>query len=691
MSVETAAAGKRVLAIDDDPSMLDLVSHILRRAGYEVDVAADGSAGLQRIRAQAPDIVLCDVSMPGMDGFATLESIRADAVTAALPFVLLTALDNRENVRRGMRLGADDFLSKPVRADELIESVGNALDKRRRLRSQVSEHVLAAPEELRRRFERGLGSVPSGNAVEAAAGATGRMLTQTVVYSDILDYSRISERLPAPDIAQLLGRYLSEVCKPILREKGRIVRIMGDGVMAMFGHESPEDLRAHARSALRCAFGIVEVADELGRWIRSRPEYAGLPPLNVGIGVHTGEVLLFQLSSGEAGEITALGDAVNVATRLQSKSRELGWPIVASISTIEHGGPGFDVAERRELDISGRPSPISFGRLVAPGTMTPAQQVTITPGLRAVLDENARASAVAAKEAIDGRLQAIGEQLGKRDGRQAREPEIRGYRVLAKIGEGGMSTVFLAEDTAHGRKAVLKILKGQRGEDEALWKRFFQECAILSSIDHEHIVRIYDQGFGEELAYLAMEYLGGGSLREQMDKGLTQRQALSLLSQAASALVAIHGRGIVHRDIKPANMMLRESGVLVLTDFGVAKRLEQGAGHTLHGEVLGTPFYIAPEQAYAGETSPRADLYSLGVIFYEMLMRQRPYKGSTVQEILAQHYAAPIPRLPAEMADCQPLVDRMLAKRPEDRFESAEQVLAEIDDIWTRHALRVLA
>ena len=690
MSVE-GAAGKRVLAIDDDPSMLDLVVHILRRAGYEVDVAADGAAGLQRIRTQAPDLVLCDVNMPGMDGFATLESIRADTGTAALPFVLLTALDNRENVRRGMRLGADDFLSKPVRADELVESVGNALDKRRRLRSQVSEHVLAAPEELRQRFERGLGSGPSGNAVEAVAGATGRMLTQTVLYSDILDYSRISERLPAPDIAELLGRYLREVCKPILREKGRIVRIMGDGIMAMFGHESPGDLRSQARSALRCAVGIVEVADELGRWIRSRSEYSALPPLKVGIGIHTGEVLLFQLSSGAAGEITALGDAVNIATRLQSKSRELGWPIVASMSTVEHGGPDYDVTERRELEIAGRQSPIAFGRLVAPGTLTPGQKVTISPGLGAVLDENARASAAAAKEAIDGRLQAIGEQPGKRDGGHAREPEIRGYRVLAKIGEGGMSTVYLAEDTAHSRKAVLKILKNQRGEDEALWKRFFQECAILSSINHEHIVRIYDQGFGEELAYLAMEYLGGGTLREQMDKGLTQRQALSLLSQASSALVAIHGRGIVHRDIKPANMMLRETGVLVLTDFGVAKRLEQGAGQTLHGEVLGTPFYIAPEQAYTGETSPRADLYSLGVIFYEMLTRQRPYKGDTVQEILAQHYAAPIPRLPAEMADCQPLIDRMLAKRPEERFESAEQVLAEIDEIWTRHALRVLS
>ena len=129
--------------------------------------------------------------------------------------------------------------------------------------------------------------------------------------------------------------------------------------------------------------------------------------------------------------------------------------------------------------------------------------------------------------------------------------------------------------------------------------------------------------------------------------------------------------------------------MLVLTDFGVAKRMEQKASQTAHGEVLGTPYYIAPEQAHGAETTPRADLYSLGVIFYEMLTRKRPFVGDTVLEILAQHHAADIPRLPGELADCQPLIDGMLAKDPNYRFESAEAVLTEIDEIWTRHALRV--
>jgi len=125
----------------------------------------------------------------------------------------------------------------------------------------------------------------------------------------------------------------------------------------------------------------------------------------------------------------------------------------------------------------------------------------------------------------------------------------------------------------------------------------------------------------------------------------------------------------------------------VLTDFGVAKRLDASGGQTSHGEVLGTPYYISPEQAQGGEVTPRADLYSLGVIFHEMLTRRRPFDGETILEILAQHLQAPVPRLPGALADYQPILDGLLAKRPADRLESAEALLAEIDRVWTRLAM----
>ena len=674
----------RVLAIDDDQVTRDLVVGFLSVAGYRVEGACDGAAGLAAIRANAPDVVVCDVEMPRMDGFEVLSRLRGDAATAALPFVLLTSLSDRDSVRRGLRLGADDFLCKPVRAPDLVEAIGVALDKRRRMSALVSSHALPDEQELRERYaaKRAGGTPPVGAETEIAS-MTGRRVTQTVLFSDIRGFTTISERLPVTDVAEFLSRYLREACKPILEERGRIMKIMGDGLMAIFGHDAPEHTAAHAAAALRAGLRLGLVAQQFRHWIASRFDLPGLAPFDVGVGIHTGEVMLFQLPVAGSTDFTAVGDTVNVAARLEAKSKELGWPVVASEQTLEYAGPGFLVLERREVELAGRGARVRVGRVSQHDGVAP-QPAMLTSGMEAVISESALVTAESAKQALDRTLQAIGEQLQQ----PAAEPSINGYRVLAKIADGGMSCVYLAEAQQPRRKVVLKVLNGRRNDADGLWKRFFQECAIVSGIQHVNVVRIYDQGFGEELAYLAMEYLGGGTLRDLMTRGVTPRQALSLLSQAAGGLAEIHRSGIVHRDIKPANLMLREEGVLVLTDFGVAKRLDVVGTQTGSGEILGTPNYISPEQVQGTEVTPRSDLYSLGVIFFEMLTGSRPYNAKTIPEILEQHVSGPVPRLPEALADHQCLVDGMLAKRPADRFASAESLLAKIDEVWTRLALK---
>jgi class 3 adenylate cyclase len=676
----------RVLAIDDDPTMRDVVAQFLSLAGYEVELADGGAAGLAAIRANPPDVVVCDVDMPGMSGFEVLSRLRGEAATAVLPFVLLTSLSDRDSVRRGLRLGADDFLCKPVRAPDLVEALGVALDKRRRMSALVSRYALPDEHELRQRYaaKRSGGTPPAAEQAELGS-LTGRRVIQTVLFSDIRGFTTISERLAVTEVAELLSQYLREACKPILEERGRIMKIMGDGVMAIFGHDAPEDTRAHAAAALRAGLRLGLVAQQFRHWIASRFDLPGLAPFDIGVGIHTGEVMLFQLPVGGSSDFTAVGDTVNVAARLETKSKELGWPVVASQATLEHAGPGFLVLESREVQLAGRDARIRVGR-VAQHDGAMQRPAALSSGMEAMISESALVTAESAKQALDRTLQAIGEQL-QQPAADA-EPLINGYRVLAKIAEGGMSCVYLAQAEEPRRKVVLKVLNGRRNDADGLWKRFFQECAILSGIQHANVVRIYDQGFGEELAYLAMEYLGGGTLGEQIQRGLTPRQALSLLSQAACGLAEIHRAGIVHRDIKPANLMLREEGVLVLTDFGVAKRLDASGHQTMHGEIVGTPNYISPEQAEGAEVTPGSDLYSLGVIFFEMLTGRRPYSGGTIYEVIAQHVGAPIPRLPAALAGYQCLVDRMLAKRPADRFASAQSLLAMIDDVWTGVALK---
>jgi class 3 adenylate cyclase/tRNA A-37 threonylcarbamoyl transferase component Bud32 len=682
----------RIVLIDDDESFLLVVSRVLGAAGFDVQCATGGREGLEMIRAQAPALVVCDVLMPEITGFDVLSRVRADAATAGLPFILLTSADDRDNVRTGLRLGADDFLSKPVNRQELIDAVNMVLDKRARLTEILSRSVLPAESELRALYRTRLAqAAPPAPEESAMKHQTGRLVTQTVLFTDIRAFTSISERLPAAAIAELLTEYMRQACRPVLEQGGRVMRFMGDGMMAVFGFDDPQDVRGHAAASLRAGLGILEVARGFRGWLDRRFDLPDLPQFAVGVGVHTGEVMYFRLSVDGTADLTAVGDTVNVAARLEAKSKELGWALVASAVTIDHAGPEFTVSDRRELLLHGRATPVAVGQVAALAkAASPAQQLerSLPAGLGAVLGENARATAEAAKAALDQTLRSIGEKILATSPATNLDPRIRGYRVLSKIGEGGMSTVYLAEDEEHQRKAVLKILKVRRKEDELLWHRFFQEYSILSAIEHEHVVRIYDQGFGDEMAYIAMEYLGGGSLREVIDKGLSTRQALSLLAQAASGLAVVHAQGIVHRDIKPANLMLRDRNVLVLTDFGVAKRLEQASGHTAQGEVLGTPYYISPEQAQAGEVGPTADLYSLGVIFFEMLVGERPYVGETILEVLSQHVMAPIPRLPAELSALQPLVDGTLAKRPSQRFQGADELLAEIDRVWTNCAAR---
>jgi len=685
---------KKILLIDDDESILLAVSRVLTVSGFEAVSASNGEAGIEMIQSAQPDAVVCDVNMPGIDGFEVLRRVRADPSSVSLPFVLLTSADERENVRKAMQMGADDFISKPFKRQELIDAVNQVFEKRARLTEIFSSHVLSKTGELRDRYkgraERDQVQQPDESAFK---NQTGRLIMQTVLFTDIRSFTRISERLPATAVAEFLTAYLREACQPVLANGGRVMKFMGDGMMAVFGYDTPNDVQAHAAAGLRAALGILKVAREFRGWLNSRYEMAELPEFNVGVGVHTGEVMFFRLAVGGVGDLTPVGDTVNVASRLEAKCKELRWPIVASSTTIEAAGPGFVIAESREVEVLGRDARVSVSHVIAADddqAPRPDMDLTLPAGAGAVLIENARATAEATKAALDQDLHLIGDMISLPAAKApaGEELRIRGYKVLEKIGEGGMSSVYLADDEVHGRKAVLKILKVRRKEDEELWQRFFQECAILSAIDHEHVVRIYDQGFGDEMAYIAMEHLGGGSLREVIDRGLSRRQALSLLSQAASGLAAIHSRGIVHRDIKPANLMLRTEGVLVLTDFGVAKRTEHASGHTIQGEVLGTPHYISPEQAQAGEVGPSADLYSLGVIFYEMLTGKRVFTGETILEILSQHIIAPIPRLPAELEDYQPLVDGLLAKKPADRFPDADALLAEIDRIWTSQSIQ---
>ena len=254
---------------------------------------------------------------------------------------------------------------------------------------------------------------------------------------------------------------------------------------------------------------------------------------------------------------------------------------------------------------------------------------------------------------------------------------IRGHRCIRQVGSGGMCTIYLAESERAGTLVVLKVFNQVPDVSERIvgFDRFLQEYEIVAGLTHQNIVRIYDLGVADDHAYIAMEHFPSGDLRQRMKTPLLPATALEYLKQIGSALHAIHSVGVLHRDLKPANVMLRADGSLCLIDFGLAKANEMSVSLTGTREIFGTPYYMSPEQGHAEEIDGRSDLYSLGVMYYEMLIGRKPFTGATAMEVIYKHKRAELPDIAPQFAEYEGLLRRLLAKAPGDRFQSARELL----------------
>lgn len=256
---------------------------------------------------------------------------------------------------------------------------------------------------------------------------------------------------------------------------------------------------------------------------------------------------------------------------------------------------------------------------------------------------------------------------------------IPNYEVKQKIGEGGMATVYLALHKLLDREVALKIMSPQMATSESFQKSFISEARIVAKLEHPHIVKIYDVGVENGQFYMAMEYLRNGTLKQKLANGCPDlEEAVAIIRQVAAALGYAHQKGYVHRDIKPANILFRENGEVALTDFGIAKLQGTVSDMTQMGYTSGTPHYMSPEQALGQTIDQRADLYSLGIVFYELLTGRKPYTADNAVAIAYAHVNTPIPQLEGEAAMFQPVLEKVLAKQPTDRYTTAQEFSDEL-------------
>src|SRR5262245_15860346 len=270
---------------------------------------------------------------------------------------------------------------------------------------------------------------------------------------------------------------------------------------------------------------------------------------------------------------------------------------------------------------------------------------------------------------------------------------IRGYRRIRRLAGGHFSDLYLAESEQAGALVVLKVARDreQAGDIDHSFRRFLQEYEIVQRIRHPSIVRLYDLGMSDHHAYLVMEYFRAGDLRRRMRAGVAPREALRIAASIARALESIHAAGVLHRDLKPGNVMLREDGSLALIDFGLAKDAALAMEITDRGTIFGTPHYMSPEQGHGETIDGRSDLYSLGVVLFEMLSGEKPYVAENPMAIIYKHKKSPIPLLSEPLRSLQPLLERLLAKSPADRFPSAAAAAAALESAASMPAAELAA
>ncbi len=271
-----------------------------------------------------------------------------------------------------------------------------------------------------------------------------------------------------------------------------------------------------------------------------------------------------------------------------------------------------------------------------------------------------------------------------------RQPEIAGYRLMKKIAQSASASVYLAQNDDLAQPVALKVqaIEAVKTASEADRQRFARECEILSALNHHSIADVLDFGITADYLYLALEYFPCGSLRERLKNPLREADACSYARQMGEALQIVHAAQIVHCDLKPSNVMLTDDNRVVLIDFGSARSQLVSRDLSRSDLGTGTPYYVCPEQIAGHEPDARGDLYSLGVVLFEMLTGTLPFTGKTLADLFDAHRSAAVPRLPQHLCRYQPIVDRLLAKSPDDRYGSVDFFLEALNAACGAAAIR---
>ncbi len=364
-----------IVVMEDDAGTRMMVASVLKRDGHVVLGAQDATQGLQLVGQDRPDLIISDVQMPGMNGFQMLAALRQDPASATTPVILLTSLQERAHIRIGMTTGADDYITKPFRPDELRAAVAAQLNKRNMQASLRSMAVDVAVElalveqkhELAKLYEQRLAAELSERWPTGDGSAEDERLdSATVLFVDIPNHAAMAEKLNADELTDLVKKIYGNANDTIQLFGARHIRFVGEGALAVFAATTDTHTVNHSLRAVRAAVGLVDSGRGINQYLESRYPGRELPPFEINVALHTGTVTLTSLNDPLHGtaQILPVGDAVSAAMLLQKQARTLGWPVAASVAALRPITGAVRTGRRALLQLPGRSAPMDAIELV---------------------------------------------------------------------------------------------------------------------------------------------------------------------------------------------------------------------------------------------------------------------------------------------------------------------------------------
>ena len=677
----------QILLVDDNATNLQVLYQTLAGSGYRLLAARNGADAITIAQRAAPDLILLDVMMPGMDGFETCARLKADDRTREAAVIFLSALTEAGDKVRGLELGAVDFVNKPFQAEEVIARVRTHLTVRRlqrelRRRNEELEHELRVAQELLREARERTDGILLGDSVlavrlrrdiEQAAATDGPLLISGPPGSDHEAVARAVHHQSARGTRAIICvscLAFTAGSSPDSQPTGAGADILEKLRLAQAGTLYLEGIQHLSRDSQRL----------LAEQLQARNGASG-GESDVRVIVSTTRNVDDEVAAGRL--LPELRRAFRVTIDVEPlRARLEDLPAIARLVL------------RHQAEQAGRTAPI-----ISEASLQRMQEYRWPGNLRELRNVIGSALAVSSGSVLE-----IGEHLLNNGIR------VGSYSLIERIGSGGMGEVWLARHQLLARPAAVKIVHeaalGAAEDAAATRQRFAREAHVTAELQSPHTVQLFDFGMTDTGGfYYVMERLRGIDLQRMVERHgpLPAERAVFLLKQACLSLSEAHALGLVHRDIKPGNLFACKLGqqfdFLKVLDFGVVSRRGRGAPSiTEPGLLLGTPAFLAPELMSQKTFDGRVDVYSLGCVAFWLLTGRPPFEGVDAMAVLLQHSSA-TPPPPSEISerpipkDLDALVVECLAKDPAQRPAGAEALAARLDALsvagwWTQQQAR---